>query len=374
MRLLEARVHAIEWLCDGVIGIDLRPCAMENWPVVTAGAHIDLLLPNGLTRSYSLTNRPGEAHRYTVAVAMDAASRGGSIFVHNNLKVGQKISISAPRNHFPVDESTSHSVFIAGGIGITPIWCMVQRLSQIGSSWEIHYSARARVNAAFVDEVVTLAEQTGNVVHLNFDGGVRERMLDINSLVASQESGTHLYSCGPAPMLKAFDQACQGRDPATVHREYFAAPVSSNADATTDEEIELVLSRTNIRIKVDEKTSILDAVLAAGVDVPYSCMSGLCRACETPVLSGTPDHRDLVLTDAERNSGTTMMICCSRSKSRELVLDLKPAGATPAWRHGNYASKWIDTALFAWILRCSEAGMRGITPRHDSRPFSRPSD
>ena len=173
MKLLDARVHAIEWLSDGVIGIELRPCDIADWPIVTAGAHIDLFLPNGLTRSYSLTNRPGESHRYTVAVAMDAASRGGSIFVHNDLRVGQKIRISAPRNHFPVDESASHSVFIAGGIGITPIWCMVQRLSQIGSTWEVHYSARARTNAAFVDQVVSLAEQTGNAVHLTFDGGVR---------------------------------------------------------------------------------------------------------------------------------------------------------------------------------------------------------
>lgn len=322
MELLDARVHAIEWLSDGVIGIELRPCNIADWPIVTAGAHIDLLLPNGLTRSYSLTNRPGESHRYTVAVAMDAASRGGSVFAHNNLRVGQKIRISAPRNHFPVDESASHSVFIAGGIGITPIWCMVQRLSQIGSSWEVHYSARARTNAAFVDQVVSLAEQTGHAVHLTFDGGVRERMLDINSLVASQGSATHLYACGPAPMLRAFDEACQGRDPGTVHREYFAAPVSANPAITTDEDVEVVLSRTNQRIKVDKKTSILDAVLAAGIDVPYSCMSGLCRACETPVISGTPDHRDLVLTDAERESGNTMMICCSRSKSRELILDL----------------------------------------------------
>jgi vanillate O-demethylase ferredoxin subunit len=202
---------------------------------------------------------------------------------------------------------------------------MIQRLSCIGRSWVLYYSARARENAAFVEDLLTLAEMTGNTVHLNFDGGAREKMLDIRAIVAACDDGLDFYCCGPVPMLRAFDAACADRDPAQVHREYFAAPQGVTSPATGTQPADaftLILSRSQKTLIVGPDASILDAVLDAGVEVPYSCMSGVCRACETGVLAGTPDHRDLVLSDEERKSGCTMMICCSRAQSKELTLDL----------------------------------------------------
>ncbi|MGT2455173.1 PDR/VanB family oxidoreductase [Cupriavidus basilensis] len=325
MQRLNARLHAIHWLAEGIHGFELRPSDAQTWPAVTAGAHIDLFLPNGLVRSYSLVNLQGECHRYVIAASLEPADRGGSRYLHETLRVGATIAISAPRNSFPLRESARHTVFFAGGIGITPLWSMAQRLSYRSGSWALYYAARARENAAFADELVALAKETGNTVHLNFDGGAKEKMLDIRGIVASCADDVDLYCCGPVPMLRAFEAACEGRDPAQVHREYFAAPqpvTPPEAGAGAGDAFTVILSRAQKRLIVGPGTNILEAVLDAGVEVPYSCMSGVCRACETGVLAGIPDHRDLVLSDAERAAGSTMMICCSRAQSGELTLDL----------------------------------------------------
>lgn len=320
MQYLKARLHSITWLAQGIHEFDFRPADGETWPTAIAGSHIDVVLPNGVMRSYSLTNRPGEDNRFLIGVNRDPASRGGSSYLHEVLRVGQILQVSPPRNSFPLIESAGHSVFIAGGIGVTPLWSMAHRLSELGRSWEFHYSARNQDNAAFVDELVTLAVRTGNKVRLTFDGGINDRMLDIRALVGTCADDAHVYCCGPVPMLQAFEVACSGRDPSTIHREYFAPAQSARADA--DGEFRVVLSKTQKTIVIEPKTSILDAVLNAGIDVPYSCMAGVCRACETAVISGTPDHRDLALSPQEQACGKTMLICCSRASSEELVLDL----------------------------------------------------
>jgi len=325
MQRLNARLHAIQWLADGIRAFELRPLDAQVWPPVTAGAHIDLFLPNGLVRSYSLVNLAGECHRYVIAASLDPASRGGSRYLHEALRVGASISISSPRNSFPLREAANRSVFIAGGIGVTPLWSMVQRLSYIGAPWEFHYSARAKESAAFVDDLVTLAGETGNTLRLNFDNGVKEKMLDIQAIVSSCDADADVYCCGPVPMLRAFEGACGNRDAARVHREYFAAPQPATSPANcaqTTDAFTVILSRSQKTLKVGPGANILDVVLDAGVEVPYSCMSGVCRACETGVLAGIPEHRDLVLSDAERAAGQTMMICCSRAQSSELTLDL----------------------------------------------------
>lgn len=324
MKTLQARLHSIEWLAPDIHGFDLRPVDEAAWPAATAGSHIDLHLPNGLVRSYSLVNAPGERYRYRIAVHREQAGKGGSRCMHDQLRVGQVLAVSEPRNHFPVREDAQFSVLIAGGIGITPILSMVQRLSQIGAPWTLHYSARTRDGAAFVGQIETLAAAMGRSLHLNFDNGERDKRMDLRAIVESSPPNADFYCCGPLPMLEAFEAATAQCEPDQVHREYFAAPVAAQGivAALTDSAFTVHLPRVGKTISVLPGTSVLDAVLQAGVEVPHSCMSGICGACATRVLGGVPDHRDLVLTDPEREAGDQMIICCSRSKTPELTLDL----------------------------------------------------
>lgn len=322
MKKLNAILHAMERLADGILAFEFRPADGAEWPSFTAGAHINVHLPNGLVRSYSLTNASGESNRYRIAVNREASGGGASRYMHDVLRVGQTLSLSEPCNNFQLRECGSPSVFFAGGIGVTPIWSMVQRLSEIGTPWSVYYSTRARESAAYVDELLHLASRTGNTVHLNFDGGVRVKMLDLNAIVSSGPPETEFYCCGPAPMLRAYEEACKDVDSDRVHLEYFAVPSQPAANDGANETFSVVLSKSEKVVEVGPDTTILEALLASGVDAPYSCMGGVCRACETNVIAGIPDHRDFVFSEAEKLAGDRIIICCSRAKSHELVLDL----------------------------------------------------
>ncbi len=315
---IETRLQSISWQAEGIHSFELRPYGGGSLPEFTAGAHIDLYLANGMVRSYSLVNPQGDTTRYEVAVNRDAVSRGGSRAMHDTLKVGANITISVPRNNFPLNESAPHSVFVAGGIGITPMYCMMQRLAEIKASWELLYSSRTPQHAAYREPIEAIGQRSGRKVLLNYDQVPGGKMLDLKAIVAATAPDTHLYCCGPLPMLAAFEAACEGRAPETVHVEYFSA----RDEAATGGGFTVKLSRSGKSVFVPEGKTILDALLDAGEDVPYSCMEGVCGSCETKVISGTPDHRDMILTDAERMAGKTMMICCSGSQSTELVLDL----------------------------------------------------
>ena len=257
-----------------------------------------------------------------VAVNREPSGKGGSSYLHDQIRVGQVLSISEPRDSFPLKETTAHSVLIAGGIGITPLWSMVQRLSEIGAPWTLYYSARERECAAFVEPIAELASSAGGQVYMNFDAGASEKRLDLRAIVNAAPPDAHVYCCGPVPMLESFESACAQRDPALVHREYFAAPAAKQTSDTAERAFTVTLVRTGRTIEVGRETSILDAILQAGIEVSYSCASGVCGACETKVLFGDIDHRDYVLSDAVRQAGQTMMICCSRAMSAELSLDL----------------------------------------------------
>lgn len=324
MTSLQARLHCVEWLATGIHGFDLRPADGAVWPPAAPGSHIDLHLPNGLTRSYSLVNAPGEAGRYRVAVQRDAAGKGGSRCVHDQLKVGEVLRISAPRNHFPLRDDAAVSVLIAGGIGITPIWAMAQQLAATGAPWVLHYAARSREHAAFVEQIEALAARTAGALHLNFDNGESDKRMDLRAIVAASPAGADFYCCGPLPMLAAFEVATAGCAPDRVHREYFTAPVAASAAgaAAAEGAFTVHLARTGKTLSVPPGVSILDAVLREGIAVEYSCMSGICGACTTRVLDGEVAHCDLVLSDAERAAGEQMMICCSRAKTPALSLDL----------------------------------------------------
>jgi vanillate O-demethylase ferredoxin subunit len=280
-------------------------------PAFTAGAHVDLHLGNGLMRSYSLVNSQDERHRYVIGVQKDRASRGGSRWIHEHFRAGQIISISGPKNNFPLNEEAEKSVFIAGGIGITPIVSMVKRLSALGRVWQLIYCARTRAVAAFLDSL------EGNV-RLNFDGEPGGTMLDVAAVVAAAPRNAHLYCCGPPPMLAAFEAATAGMDSQRVHIEYFTAKDVPAVEGG----FTVVLSKSRKEVAVLPGKTILDALTDAGIDIAYSCMEGVCGTCETKVLEGIPEHRDRILTERERAAGKTMMICCSGSKTQRLVLDL----------------------------------------------------
>jgi ferredoxin-NADP reductase len=316
---LKARVHCLRYEARDVVSVELRP---EHAGVVFAphepGAHIDLYLGNGLVRSYSLLNPAGEAGRYVVGVLKDRKSRGGSAFVHEQLRVGQVLDISAPRNNFALHESAGHSVFVAGGIGITPILCMLERLSALGRSADLIYCARSRADAAFLERLNDLASPTLRV-HWHFDdeaGGPP----DLRARLNPYAKDSHLYACGPGPMLDAFLSACEALGLANAHIERFAA-APAPADAPEAATFTVELRRSARRIEVRADCSVLDAMLEAGLSPDHSCREGLCGACETRVLEGEVDHRDSILTESERAANKSMMVCVSRCRSERLVLD-----------------------------------------------------
>lgn len=316
--ILEARIRAMVLEADGIMSVELRAPDGRELPPFTAGAHIDLHLPTGLIRSYSLLNDAAERHRYVIAVGRDKASRGGSQYVHERLRVGDTTTLGVPRNNFPLAEDAADTLLIAGGIGITPVLCMIRRLHALNRPWRLHYCTRTRRHAAFLDELLRLAGNQPERVKVNFDGEQFGKMLDIAQVVNAERPDTHLYCCGPLPMLDAFERATAGRNPATVHLEYFAA---RSAPATAGG-FELELRRSGKTLTVPPGKTILDVVMDAGVAVSYSCSEGICGSCETKVLEGQPDHRDLVLSKEEQAAGKTMMICCSGCKGSKLVLDL----------------------------------------------------
>lgn len=318
MSTVDVRLHAVRLEAEGVHSLELRPLPGQALPPFTAGAHVDLHLPNGLVRSYSLSNPPADAQRYVLGVHRSPTSRGGSAFVHAQLHVGQTLRVGMPRNNFPLFEDAPHTVLIAGGIGITPLRSMVGRLEALGRSWELFYGCRERACAAWHEELLALEALAPGRVHFNFDGEPGAQRLDLHRIAAGARGDAHLYCCGPRPMLEAFEAATAGLPRERVHVEYFSAREAPASEGG----FRVELARSGRTVCVAPGQTILDALLAEGVDAPYACMEGVCGSCETRVLAGTPDHRDLVLSSEERRANDRMMICCSGAKTGTLVLDL----------------------------------------------------
>lgn len=316
--IMQVRVKRIGYEAENVHSYDLVPPRGGALVPFSAGSHIDLHLPNGMIRSYSLVNDQSETNRYVIAVSKDAASRGGSTFIHDNVRVGDILTISHPRNNFSLHEGAEHSVLIAGGIGITPIFSMLRRLEALGRSWELYYAARTRFTAAFLDELNALRSNVHLNLHVNFDQEPTGRMLDLGGILSNVRPDAHLYCCGPIPMLEAFEAATAGRPSSNVHVEYFKAKEKPAAAGG----FEVKLSRSNRTIAVEPGKTILDALLDAGISANYACAEGVCGTCETKVIEGVPEHRDLFLSKEEQAENKTIMICCSGSKSSTLVLDL----------------------------------------------------
>lgn len=315
---LQAWVHTLRHEAQEIISVELRPVNGTEFPPFEAGSHIDLHLPNGMVRSYSLFNDCKERHRYVVGVLKDRASRGGSRCVHEQLRVGMRLTISAPRNNFPLHEDAAHSVLVAGGIGITPILCMARRLKALGRSFEIMYFARSRQSAAFTDEVQALGAPVS--WHFDDEQGVPP---DLRALLARRSAAqdTHHYACGPAALLDAFEKICAELGHPHAHIERFSAvEVKAAVDARQSYVVEL--RRSGKTFEVTPEKNLHRCLLDIGVDVPFSCEEGICGSCETRVIEGDVDHRDSVLTAAERATNKVMMVCVSGCKSERLVLDL----------------------------------------------------
>ena len=314
---LQVFVHTLRYEAEGVISVELRDPDHKDLPAFEAGAHIDLHLPNGMVRSYSLLNDCSDRHRYVLGVLRDAKSRGGSKAVHEQLRVGMRVDISRPRNNFALHENAAYTVLLAGGIGVTPILCMARRLKSIGKSFEVLYFARSRRHAAFLDEM----EGVTSRLHLHFDdeqGGPP----DLKGLLAARNTAnTSYYACGPTGLLNAFESHCQSLGYANAHIERFAGlNVAASSEAKQRYAVELKRSGKVIEIAPD--MSLLAALRAANANVQTSCEEGICGSCETRVLQGIPDHRDSVLSPAEQAGNLMMMVCVSGSRSERLVLDL----------------------------------------------------
>jgi tetrachlorobenzoquinone reductase len=314
VELVDVRVCDIRPVARETRLFELRPPTDGFLQPYKPGAHIDLYLPNGMVRQYSLVEPGSNPRSYILGIKRDTAGRGGSRYIHDELDLGAVLKVSAPRNNFPLVDDAEHVTFIAGGIGITPIWCMVQHLAAQARSWNLAYACRSRVDMAFLPELQKLG---AGRFHPHFDEEAGN-VLDIGAVVATAPRSAHLYCCGPEPMLKAFEAAAAGRPSTQVHVEYFTA----RQDAATEGGFWVELARSGAEYFVPPGKTILEILQDAGIAVSFSCELGICGACETKVIAGIPDHRDSVLNEEEQASNDRVMICCAGCKSERLVLDL----------------------------------------------------
>ena len=317
--MLELIVSRLTAEAEGVVGIELRSAHGLPLPPFTAGAHIDLHLPGGMARQYSLCNDPRETHRYCLGVGLAAASRGGSAYLHQQLREGDKVAVSAPRSLFGIDSSATEHLFIAGGIGITPILSMIHWCEANQAVWRLLYCVRSRQRAAYAG----LLSRYGERVTVHADDEHSGATADLAGLLGDHATGAHVYCCGPVPLMDAVADAAAraGIHKASAHFERFnaaPAPLPPNGDKS----FVVKFRRSGVSFVVPPDASILQTLEQHGMAWPFSCREGLCRTCEVPLLSGTADHRDSVLSDDERAANTCLIVCVSRARSDELELDM----------------------------------------------------
>ena len=311
--LRRVRVAGMRQVAESVRAFEFEPADGRPLAPFTPGAHVDVQVPTGQVRQYSLCSDPGDRARYMIAVKREVAGRGGSASMHDDVAEDSILAISTPRNNFPLSEAARRSVLIAGGIGVTPIVAMVRALAADGRNWELHYCARSERHAAFHDDVRALQPER---VRTYFS---EAPILNVAELLRDQRDGTHVYCCGPAGLMQSVAAATAHWTPGFVHYEWFAAPEQETGSAAP---FEVELARSRRVLVVPEDQSVLEVLRANGVSVTSSCEEGVCGTCETAVLVGEVDHRDKLLSPAERDASRTMMICVSRARSLRLVLDL----------------------------------------------------
>jgi ferredoxin-NADP reductase len=316
---LRLQVRAIRWQADGIHAYELADADDAELPEVQAGAHVDVHLPGQHVRSYSLAGDPRDRRTWTLGVLREVNGRGGSKALHDQVHVGDFVEVGAPRNAFGLKPGADHVVLVAGGIGITPLKAMAHVLAAEGRSFELHYCARSRRNAAFIDELRGFVPE--GRLHLHFDDGDVRQGLDIARLLREPGSRRHVYYCGPGGFMKACADATAHWPAGTVHSEHFKAPEPPAKPAGhQDGSFDVKLARSGITLHVASDQTIVRAIELAGHRVPTSCLSGLCGSCKVGVLEGEVDHQDYILNDDER--AHCMTVCVSRAKGPMLVLDL----------------------------------------------------
>lgn len=298
-----------------IVALELVSTDGTPLPAYDAGAHVDVYVKSGLIRQYSLTGDPAERSRYRLGILLDPKSRGGSTAIHNRFQEGSQIRIGRPRNNFPMQSKVAHTVLFAGGIGITPMLSMAYALQAAGASWEMHYCGRTADRLAFTDELARF----GDKVLVHVDSGPRDQQLDINGVLATVATDRHLYVCGPNGFMDFVVTAAEnaGWDAACVHLERFGAEVNTDGAPFS-----VVALKSGKSFDVHPGETIAQKLEENGIHVKVSCQSGVCGTCLTNVVEGMPDHRDLVQTDLEKASNAQITVCCSRSKTKKLVLDI----------------------------------------------------
>ena len=314
--LLWVRIARRQLAAPDIVELELVDAQGGTLPPFEAGAHVDVMVAPGLVRQYSLCGDPAERHRYRLGVLRDPASRGGSQELHRAFQVGSVVHIGRPRNNFPLAAHASAAVLLAGGIGITPLLSMAHALHAAGRPFALHYCTRSAGRAAFGDELRSAAFASS--VHLHADDDATRRFSLAESLAAAP-AGAHLYVCGPTGFIRFVTEgaAAAGWAPERVHVEHFQAAVD-----TRGEVFRVEARASGLAVDVAPGTTVAQALLTAGVPVVLSCEQGICGTCLVPVLEGVPDHRDEYQTDGEKAANTHMTPCCSRSRTRVLVLDV----------------------------------------------------
>jgi len=319
---LDVCVSLRQTVADGISLFELRAPDGAPLPAFTAGAHIDVALPNGAIRQYSLCNDPAERGSYALGILLEPEGRGGSRCAHESLVVGSHVRVGRPRNLFALVPAR-HSILLAGGIGITPMLAMAAQLTREDRSFELHYCGRSASRMAFRDRMA--ASAYSGRVHLHADDGAPEQRFDAASMLPAPDAGTHAYVCGPRGFMDHViaTLVAKGWAEENVHFECFSAPLN---DAATAGEFEVQVGAGGPVIPVPADQSVAEALTRAGIEIPLSCEQGICGTCAIRVLDGEPDHRDMFFTEAEKAANDRFTPCCSRSHSPRLVIAVEAPG------------------------------------------------
>ena len=311
---LPLRVTRNDEIASGIHLLEFRDPDGKPLPEFSAGAHIAVRVPNGLLRKYSLCNNPADRERYQIAVKRESNGRGGSCSLIDGVKAGDKITVTAPVNDFALPQRAQDFLFIAGGIGVTPMMAMIRQVMAEGKRFRLFYCSRSPETTAFRDELS--APEFKDKVVIHYDEGDASRSLDLRPILAERKNREHLYCCGPRPLMEAVRAMTDHWSPTAVHFEAFSEAETHKAD---DKPFKVRLARSGDILDVPTDKTILEVLRAHGLDVPSSCETGTCGTCRTKMLAGEADHRDLVLADHERKD--TIMICVSRARSTDITID-----------------------------------------------------
>ena len=311
---MKLRVTRNDAIADGINLFEFRDAGGSELPQFSAGAHIAIHVPNGMLRKYSLCNDPAERDRYQVAVKREVNGRGGSCSLIDDVKAGDQLMVVAPVNDFGLPRRAQDFLFIAGGIGVTPMMAMIRQVIAEGKRFRLFYCTRSPETTAFLEELS--APQFKDMVTIHYDQGDPSRSLDLRPILAERKNREHLYCCGPRPLMEAVRAMTDHWSPTAVHFEAFSEAETHKPD---DKPFKVRLARSGTVLDVSTSTTILEVLREHGLEVPSSCETGTCGTCRTKLLAGEADHRDLVLAEHERKD--TIMICVSRARGDEISID-----------------------------------------------------